>query len=151
VNRPARRSNQHREALEHWTGEVRRLKTELERRFGVEICDDKLCEAIALMNRERAVRGERAELMQADCPPLTGRQLLDLKTGISAIGADLEQYAPAVEGFRAAPGPGGLAPRVRVLMTGVPVVHGAERVIDLIEACGGRVIIRGLRAAKELP
>ena len=128
------------EALEHWTGEVSKLKAELERRFGVEICDGKLREAIALMNRERALRRELAELMQADCPPLTGRQLLGLKSSISAIGADLDQYARAIERFRAAPGPGGLASRVRVLMTGVPVVHGAERVVDLIEDRGGLVV-----------
>jgi benzoyl-CoA reductase/2-hydroxyglutaryl-CoA dehydratase subunit BcrC/BadD/HgdB len=30
--------------------------------------------------------------------------------------------------------------RVRVLMTGVPMVHGAERVLDIIENCGGTVV-----------
>jgi benzoyl-CoA reductase/2-hydroxyglutaryl-CoA dehydratase subunit BcrC/BadD/HgdB len=32
------------------------------------------------------------------------------------------------------------ARRVRVLMTGVPMVHGAERVIDIVENCGGTVV-----------
>ncbi len=31
-------------------------------------------------------------------------------------------------------------PRVRVLMTGVPMVHGAERVLDIIESNGGLVV-----------
>jgi benzoyl-CoA reductase/2-hydroxyglutaryl-CoA dehydratase subunit BcrC/BadD/HgdB len=29
---------------------------------------------------------------------------------------------------------------VRVLLTGVPIVHGAERVLDIIESCGGLVV-----------
>ncbi len=29
---------------------------------------------------------------------------------------------------------------VRVLMTGVPMVHGAERVLDIVENCGGLVV-----------
>ena len=30
--------------------------------------------------------------------------------------------------------------RVRVLMTGVPMVHGAERVLDIVEQSGGLVV-----------
>ena len=31
-------------------------------------------------------------------------------------------------------------PRVRVLMTGVPLVHGAERVMEIVEENGGVVV-----------
>ena len=37
------------------------------------------------MNRERALRRQLAELMTADSPPLTGRQLLEFKSSISGI------------------------------------------------------------------
>ena len=37
------------------------------------------------MNRERALRRQLAELMKADQPPLTGRQLLQFKSSISGI------------------------------------------------------------------
>jgi benzoyl-CoA reductase/2-hydroxyglutaryl-CoA dehydratase subunit BcrC/BadD/HgdB len=128
------------EALELWVCELRKLKAELERRFGVEITDERLREAIAVMNRERALRRELASLMRADCPPLTGRQLLELRSSISGIPADLEQYELAVAALRGCFGDSELASRVRVLMTGVPIAHGAERVLDIIEGHDGLVV-----------
>ncbi|MBM3881044.1 MAG: 2-hydroxyacyl-CoA dehydratase [Verrucomicrobia bacterium] len=127
------------DALEQWVREMRKLKEFLERRFQVDITRERLRSAIDLMNRERALRRGLAELMQADHPPLTGRQLLDLKSIVSAIPADLEQYTAALEHFRTRRSPGENG-RVRVLLTGVPIVHGAERVLDLIEGQGGLVV-----------
>jgi benzoyl-CoA reductase/2-hydroxyglutaryl-CoA dehydratase subunit BcrC/BadD/HgdB len=92
------------------------------------------------MNRERALRRELASLMRADCPPLTGRQLLELRSSISGIPADLEQYELAVAALRGCFGDSELASRVRVLMTGVPIAHGAERVLDIIEGHDGLVV-----------
>jgi benzoyl-CoA reductase/2-hydroxyglutaryl-CoA dehydratase subunit BcrC/BadD/HgdB len=132
------------DALEHWIREVRKLKEYLEARFGVSITDVKLREAIQLMNRERSLRRQLADLMIAEPPPLTGRQLLEFKSSISGIDADLRQYAWAIEWFG-----GGNTPhaalraahsKVRVLLTGVPLVHGAERVLELIEGCGAVVV-----------
>jgi benzoyl-CoA reductase/2-hydroxyglutaryl-CoA dehydratase subunit BcrC/BadD/HgdB len=128
------------DAMEHWRRELLKFKGELERRFGVEITVCRLRQAVALMNRERALRRELARLMESDAPPLTGRQLLDFKSSISAIPADLEQYQKAIDLLRTRPPDPSLPPRVRVLMTGVPMVHGAERVLDIIENCGGLVV-----------
>ena len=128
------------EALDRWAGEVRGLKDLLEDRFGVSITDEKLREAIEVMNRERALRRELADLMKQDRPPITGRQLLDFKSIISGVGADLEQYARAIEMYRAQAGEEAGSPPVRVLVTGVPMAHGAERVMDLIEGHGGLVV-----------
>lgn len=125
------------DAFEHWVKELRKLRAELERRLGVEITDERIRQAIRTMNRERGLRRKLADLMRSEAPPLTGRQLLDLKSIISGIEADLAQYAQAA----------GLPGRrrtdngeVRVLLTGVPTVHGAERVLDLIESAGGLVV-----------
>jgi len=135
------------DGLGHWTDEVRKLKARLEDRFRVSITDAKLRDAIALMNRERRCRRELAGLMAADPPPLTGRQLLEFKSIISGIPADLEQYAAALAWFgdasragAARAGGASAARKVRVLLSGVPVVHGAERVIELIESCGAVVV-----------
>jgi benzoyl-CoA reductase/2-hydroxyglutaryl-CoA dehydratase subunit BcrC/BadD/HgdB len=93
----------------------------------------------------------------AQPPPLTGRRLLEFKSIISGIEADLQQYERALQGYAPtnaaaeAPNPQSRtthhAPRVphrpspvRVLLTGVPLVHGAERVIELIESSGGVVV-----------
>ena len=132
------------DAFEHWVAEVRKFKSHLEERFKVSITDEKLRSAIAVMNRERGLRRQLADLMVSPRPPLTGRQLLDFKSTISGIEADLEQYARALERFQQeashSSGSDRNRPPVRVLLTGVPLVHGAERVIERIEACGAVVV-----------
>jgi benzoyl-CoA reductase/2-hydroxyglutaryl-CoA dehydratase subunit BcrC/BadD/HgdB len=125
------------DALDHWVKELRKLRAELERRFGVEITDERIRQAIRTMNRERGLRRRLADLMRTEGPPLTGRQLLDLKSIISGIEADLEQYTKAIDLFGKTPSANG---KVRVLMTGVPTVHGAERVLDIVETSGGLVV-----------
>ncbi|MBI4582045.1 MAG: 2-hydroxyacyl-CoA dehydratase [Planctomycetes bacterium] len=127
------------EALGFWEQQIRRFKRELERRFEVCITDDLLRKAIAVMNRERRLRRALAAAMEADGPPLTGRQLADLRSCISGIACDLRQYEQVLQWL----GPrreNGLTDRVRVLLTGVPIAHGAERVLDIVEGCGGLVV-----------
>ncbi|HUW99843.1 MAG TPA: double-cubane-cluster-containing anaerobic reductase, partial [Phycisphaerae bacterium] len=129
------------DAFDHWLGELERLKAELERRFAVRITDASLREAVRTMNRERELRRRLAELMKADAPPLTGRELLDFRSSIPVIPADMEAYQ---EALRVLPGrvpPGGADSPVRVLMTGVPMAHGAERVLEIIEKAGGLVVV----------
>jgi benzoyl-CoA reductase/2-hydroxyglutaryl-CoA dehydratase subunit BcrC/BadD/HgdB len=146
------------DAMAHWISELRKLKTRLEEAFGVTITDEKVRQAIRTMNRERALRRRLAELMKSDHPPLTGRQLLQFKSNISGIGADLAQYTRALEWYGAkgaccSDGRASVPARpekscgdarptktVRVLMTGVPVVHGAERVVEIIESHGGLIV-----------
>jgi benzoyl-CoA reductase/2-hydroxyglutaryl-CoA dehydratase subunit BcrC/BadD/HgdB len=129
-----------RDAFDHWLVEVRKFKRVLEDRFGVVITDDKIRDAITLMNRERALRRSLAELMKKDHPPITGRQLLSLKSSISGIPADLAQYEAALELLKTKSGPISQSEKVRVLMTGAPMVHGAERVLDIVETCGGLTV-----------
>lgn len=128
------------DAFEHWVGELWKFKAALESRFGKEITDQDLRDAIGVMNRERSLRRRLAALMKADPPPLTGRQILDLKSSISGIPGDFAQYEKALELFEGRRGDSAMAARVRVLLTGVPIAHGAERVLDLIEGHGGLVV-----------
>ncbi len=155
------------DALERWTQEVRKFKEHLEQRFKTDITDQKLRDAIRLMNRERGLRRQLADLMTRDRPPFTGRQLIDFKSIISGIEADLRQYEQALElfggdrttqslhdhGRDALPrvqadrqvSPTDARPTIgtspiRVLLTGVPIVHGAERVLELIENAGAVVV-----------
>jgi benzoyl-CoA reductase/2-hydroxyglutaryl-CoA dehydratase subunit BcrC/BadD/HgdB len=128
------------DAFDHWVGELGRLKAELERRFRVRITDAKLRKAIVAMNRERRLRCALAELMKADAPPLTGRELLDLKSSIACIPEDLDAYEAARKVLAGRRPSRGSSSRVRVLMTGVPLVHGAERVLEIIEKAGGLVV-----------
>jgi benzoyl-CoA reductase/2-hydroxyglutaryl-CoA dehydratase subunit BcrC/BadD/HgdB len=129
------------DALEYWTREVRKFKEHLEQRFQTRITDEKLRDAARLMNRERGLRRQLADLMIRDQPPLTGRQLIEFKSIISGIEADLQQYERAIQLFGDNTGsqsPGNA--KIRVLLTGVPIVHGAERVLELIEDAGAVVV-----------
>jgi benzoyl-CoA reductase/2-hydroxyglutaryl-CoA dehydratase subunit BcrC/BadD/HgdB len=136
------------DAKRHWRRELWKLREALDRRFRTQITDEKLRRAIRVMNQERRLRRELAALMKSERPPLTGRELLDLKSSISGIPADLKQYARALAALplrrapRAGPGarPRERARRVRVLLTGVPVVHGAERVVEIVEDSGGLIV-----------
>jgi benzoyl-CoA reductase/2-hydroxyglutaryl-CoA dehydratase subunit BcrC/BadD/HgdB len=128
------------DALDYWVRELQKFRRVLEQRFNVEITEEKIRDAIRLMNRERALRRELAELMKSDCPPLTGRQLIEFKSTISGIPADLEQYQRALDLLRAKPAQPCAASKVRVMMTGVPMVHGAERVLEIVEQSGAVVV-----------
>ncbi|MCL2647996.1 MAG: 2-hydroxyacyl-CoA dehydratase family protein, partial [Phycisphaerales bacterium] len=129
------------DARRHWYAELVKLRGVLERRFGAAITDERLREAIRTMNRERRLRRELAGLMRRENPPLTGRELLELKSSVSGIPEDFAQYEKAIADLSGKEeGGGGRKGRVRVLMTGVPMAHGAERVMDLVEGKGGLVV-----------
>ena len=128
------------DALDHWRAELRKFRAFLEQRWGVTISDDCIRKATGVMNRERSLRRRLASLMAADNPPLTGRQLLDLKSSISGLPADFEQYEKAYDFYSEADPCHTPDPRVRVLMTGVPMAHGSERVLEIIEDSGGLVV-----------
>jgi len=128
------------DAFEHWLRELHKLRKELDARFGVEISDDGIREAIGIMNRERALRRELAALMTADPPPLTGAELLKLKSSISCVPEDLAQYEAALALLGSRQPDPAVSGRVRVLMTGAPIVHGAERVLEIVEGHGGVVV-----------
>jgi benzoyl-CoA reductase/2-hydroxyglutaryl-CoA dehydratase subunit BcrC/BadD/HgdB len=128
------------DAMVHWISQLRKFKDELESRFAVKITNEKLRKAIKRMNQERHLRRQIAELMKADNPPLTGRQVLEFKSQISGIAADFEMYTSAGKLFKSKKCPNSSNSKVRVLMTGVPMVHGAERVLEIIESHGGLVV-----------
>lgn len=126
------------DAFEHWKAELKKLKRALEKRFSVEITDEKLSTAITAMNRDRSLRLKLAGLMKDDNPPLTGLELLSMKSLISCMPADIEQHEKALRELPARNRNNNS--RVRVLVTGVPMPHGAEKVIQIIEDAGGIVV-----------
>lgn len=128
------------DAFSRWIDELKKFREFLARRWNVTICDQRLRDATRVMNRERALRRQLAALMKADRPPLSGLELSQFRSSISGIPADLEQYERASELLQAAPPRPELGKRVRVLMTGVPMVSGQERVLEIVENAGGLVV-----------
>jgi benzoyl-CoA reductase/2-hydroxyglutaryl-CoA dehydratase subunit BcrC/BadD/HgdB len=136
------------DAFAHWLAELKKFKAFLEDRFQTTVTDCQLRQAIGVMNRERTLRRGLAALMKADRPPLTGRQLLTLKSSISGICEDLAQYEKVIALYRDQSNDSGAGQEcpascqsVRVLLTGVPTVTGAERVLEIIESGGGRIVV----------
>ena len=132
------------DAFEYWVRELEQFRVFLSRRFATDVSDEKIGAAIRLLNRERRLRRELAALMKADRPPMSGRQLLDCKSNIWGMTDALKQYEKLLKSVRGesekASKPKAGGERVRVLMTGVPMVHGAERVLDIVEQSGGLVV-----------
>ena len=128
------------DAMIHWISELKKFKSFLENHFNNKITDTKIESAIKTMNRERSLRRQLAELMKSKTPVLTGRELLKFKSSISGRCKDFSQYEKALKFYKdKVPISKNISP-VRVLMTGVPVVHGAERVVDIVENNGGLVV-----------
>lgn len=125
------------EAFNHWLSEVRILKFKLEQLTGNAITDEKLSNAIKMMNRERKLRRTIATLTDKG---LKGSEILDAKSLIACIPEDLEAYENIIAQAQALPND--LSEKPRILMTGVPMPHGAEKVIDLIEEAGAKVVVQ---------
>ncbi len=133
------------EAFRHWVLEVRKLAGFLEKLYGVEITDEKLRGAIRAMNRERRLLNAVFELGEADPPVITGVEMALVRYRLSGFERHLEMLSRFVEkvrarardGFRAAPEG---APRVMV--TGCPTGRDTLKVIEIIEQCGGLVVVQ---------
>jgi benzoyl-CoA reductase/2-hydroxyglutaryl-CoA dehydratase subunit BcrC/BadD/HgdB len=142
-----------RDGFKHWAAELTKLKSVLEKQFSTTITDQKLRNAISTMNRERKLKRELAALMKSENPPLTGRELLEMKSLISAIPADLGQYEKALSVLLGRTITPPAESRVRVMLSGVPLPHGAERVMDIVEDSGGLVVCQenctGLKPVEE--
>lgn len=132
-------SSDNAKAMEYWVEELRQFRIFLSEKFSTDVSDEKIRESIRVLNRERALRRDLAALMQSCYPPLSGRQVLDCKSSIWGMTDALHAYQRVLNSFRDKRGKGN--GRVRILLTGVPIVHGAERVLDIIEQSGGLVVV----------
>ena len=134
------------DALAYWRKQFEYLVRRLEQEFDVSITDDKLREAMILMNRERMALKAVMDLAQRKPSPITGVELVEIgfktsffpdkEKGIAMLldlAEELAQLADAGETGRDADAP-------RILVTGVPIGLGSHKVVRLIEECGGSVV-----------
>jgi benzoyl-CoA reductase/2-hydroxyglutaryl-CoA dehydratase subunit BcrC/BadD/HgdB len=133
-------------ALRWWLEELYLLKERLEEHLGVTISSDDLREAIRICNRERTALKNLHELNRLNPAPMTG---LDMLTTIFVKGFNVDkeegtglinQLAEEVRNIAAQ----GISPFAkgtpRILLTGCPVGIGSEKVVSLLEECGGSVV-----------
>lgn len=135
------------DSLEFWKREMAKFKEYLEEQFEVEITDEKLRDAIKLMNRERMAMKNLHKLNAHKPAPLSGMDMMaaqwlkgfnvDKKAGIELIERLIAEIEERMEkGIYAydenAP---------RILLTGCPIGSGgAEKVLKALEDAGASVV-----------
>jgi len=133
-------------ALNYWLDELNLFKEKLEHTFKVEITEQKLSDAIELINDERRSLKELQDVCRHKPAPISGIEMLTvLHNGSAAL--DKRANIKLVDQLtnelnqRAKEGISTLAANApRILLTGVPVGTGSEKVVKIIEESGGQVV-----------
>ncbi len=128
-------------ALEYYLKGISRLKEKLEGFTGVEISESRLEQSIRLCNRERELFRQISLMRQSDNFAVNSKDFVALNHG--SFLADKEVMVEILESFveevkDSTPLPKG-APRI--LFTGSTLARGDSKVMDLIEAAGGVVVM----------
>ncbi len=137
---------QNEDALNYWRKQFELLIERMEKDFGVQIDDEKLCRAVNLMNRERLAVKALMDLAQRKPSPITGMELVEIafKTNFfpdKEVGIKMLLDAAEEMGRLGDEGKSPVSPEApRILLTGVPVGMGSHKVVRLIEECGGSVV-----------
>lgn len=133
-------------ALGYWVHEMERLKRRIEEEFAVELTDEKLRDAIRLVNDERRSLKEFQDVCKNIPAPISGMDMLtvlhnrgfsiDKREAIEMVDRLTEELREMVKS--------GISPFTpstpRILLSGVPVGIGSDKVVRLIEECGGNVV-----------
>ncbi len=133
-------------ALSYWTGEMMRLKRRMEEDFSVEITDERLREAISLVNDERRSLKEFQDVCKYRPAPISGMDMLTVLHN-RGFTVDKREAIDLVDRLTAElrdMAKNGISPfkpsTPRILLSGVPVGIGSDKVVRLIEECGGSVV-----------
>lgn len=133
-------------AREMWTAELRFLIETLEKKFGVEITEEKLRQACRERNRQRRAKAELMELQKLVPPLAFGQDLYQVLDG-SNFSFDQQASTRAIEqmtqkirqdyesGQRPVPDSS-----KRILVTGCPIGGVLNKTVGVIEANGGVVV-----------
>ncbi len=132
--------------LKMWKDEMIRLKEALEENLQVEITEEKIREAIKLINREKRARKALYDVNQNNPAYLAGSDMLkaawlttfssdknEVIDMLDNLRIELENLAQKGEHY-------GDENTPRILLTGTPVGLGSDKVVHLVEECGGNVI-----------
>lgn len=144
-------------ALEFWYKELLRLGSFIEGITGQKIDRDHLSHQIGIHNTIRKTIDRTSRFQAADRVPISG---LDMMTVMESKGFFVypEKYLELLRTFiteMEAIDAGGYSPfepdAPRILLTGCPVGKGSEKVLRLIEECGGAVVcMENCTGVKEL-
>ncbi len=130
----------------HWTAEVRKLGSFLEEQLGTEITDESLRQAIRQLNAGRAILTEIHRCRRHHPVPIMGVDLVGLTTSFGYC-VDRDDYHNRLRGLlaelqrRIRENECACSPdRPRILWTGLGNSLGCDKVLKLVEECGGVVV-----------
>lgn len=132
--------------LDPWKHEINTLKKEIENLTDKQITEERISEAISLLNRERITLKRLMDVTKAKPSPLTGMELIEIlfKTGFFADKekgiAIMNEIADACQALVQKGESPFTKETPRILMTGVPVGLGSDKVIKIIEESGANVV-----------
>ena len=131
-------------ALQLWKSEIIRFKEYLEQKFGVEITEEKVREAVRISNESRRAMKDFYELMKMDPAPMKGEDLYNVLYGttfkfdrkampgeIDALSSKIKEEYGTGEGREK---------KHRILITGCPMGGATMKVVRAIEENGGVVV-----------
>ena len=129
-----------------WESEVQRLKTAIEKEMGVTITDEALREAIHVTNEEARARKELYDLNRNKPALISGKDLLvmvaqagyniDRMSGVALVDKLTEEIKKrSLQGYHV-----GNEKTPRILLTGTPLGENDDKVVTLVEECGGLVV-----------
>ncbi|MBU5614063.1 double-cubane-cluster-containing anaerobic reductase [Geomonas azotofigens] len=133
-------------ALEYWVLELKRLTRRLEQAFDVQITPEKLAAAVLLLNEERRSLKALQDLLKRKPAPISGMDLLTVlhNRGFTVDKREAIGLIDRLTAELAGLSDNGFSPFTsrtpRILLTGVPVGIGSEKVVRLVEELGGSVV-----------
>ena len=127
-------------AFKYYLDGIKLLKDRLEKLTGIKITDEKLKEQINLYNRMRVLFRKISYIRKKERPPISGKEFVKLNH--DSYYADLSLFVEVLESLleelKKKEGP---VKSPRVMLTGSTLAMGDSRVVDLIEASGGAIVI----------
>jgi len=133
-------------ALDYWLIELKRLIVRLEAEFETEITPARLTAAILIMNEERRSLKALQDVCMRKPSPISGMDLLTVlhNRGFSVDKREAVQLLDRLTAELLELSDRGISPFAadapRILLTGVPVGLGSEKVVRIVEECGGSVV-----------
>ncbi|TKB11797.1 double-cubane-cluster-containing anaerobic reductase [Desulforhopalus sp. IMCC35007] len=126
-----------------WREEILRLKTFLEKQTARKVTDAALTEQIELINLRNSKLMKLADMMAADVPPISGRELLKVMESRN-VAIDIASYNGLLDNLLSTidsvAGKTESKKKPRILITGCPMGSGSDKVMKIIEDLGGIVV-----------
>lgn len=133
-------------AFPFWFKEIIRFKERIEEETGMQMTNEKLSAAIHMTNEERKAKKALMDLAKMKPSPISGMELLTIKfrTGFfmdKQLGITLmNEFVEEIQKKALQEESPFTSDTPRILLTGVPVGLGSEKVVRLIEKAGGNVV-----------